>query len=503
MGARSNGSPARILGRYELHGELAAGGMATVHLGRLLGEAGFARTVAIKRLHPQFAKDPEFVAMFVDEARLAARIRHPNVVPTLDVISEDGEIFLVMEYVQGESLSRLLRALAAKKEKMPPHIATTLISGVLHGLHAAHEAKSEKGLPLEIVHRDVSPQNVLVGIDGIAHVLDFGVAKAIGRVQTTREGQLKGKLAYMAPEQLEAGTLTRKSDVYAAAVVLWETLTSKRLFDADNEGAILMKVMESKVLAPSTLAPGLPSGIDEVVLRGLARDPANRWATAREFALALEKCARVAPPSEIGEWMQAIAGEELARRLKKVADIEGGSIRLPVASEMSETAPESSADGVRVGEVPSQASSISVSKSEQSASPIVPLHASWARIVAGGLAGLLVVTVLFAFAGGGRGSRSAATSPPPSTSVAPTTPTATTSAIPTASPTAPATGTSDSSPSSSHADEPKPQTTGWAPADPTRPSTPAAPRPGRSRADCDPPFTRDAQGHKHYKLQCL
>ena len=497
MGASSN-APARILGRYELHGELAAGGMATVHLGRLLGEAGFARTVAIKRLHPQFAKDPDFVAMFVDEARLAARIRHPNVVPTLDVISEDGEIFLVMEYVQGESLSRILRALQAKKERVPPHIATTLISGMLHGLHAAHEAKSEKGVALEIVHRDVSPQNVLVGIDGIAHVLDFGVAKAIGRVQTTREGQLKGKLAYMAPEQLESGALTRKSDVFAAAVVLWETLTLKRLFDADNAGAMLIKVMEAKIVAPSTIVPDLPPGIDEVVLRGLARDPAARWATAREFALALEKCAKVAPPSEIGEWMQAIAGEELAKRLKKVADIERGSMRLAAADEASETTTESSVSGVRIGEIASQVSSISVSKSEKSAPLVVPPRTRWTRIVAGFVAGLLVVTLLFAFAGGSKGSRVAGTTPTANPSPIPT---ATSNPIANPTPIAPATGTVDTPAlPSPPPDEPKPQATGWAP-QPTHPAV--APKPAKSRADCDPPFTRDAQGHKHYKLQCL
>jgi eukaryotic-like serine/threonine-protein kinase len=157
--------------------------MASVHLGRLLGHAGFARTVAIKRLHPQYAEDPEFVAMLLDEARLVARIRHPNVVPTLDVAATDGELFLVMEYVQGESLSALIRTCAARGEPIDPAIATTILVGV---------------------HRDVSPQNVLVGVDGVARVLDFGIAKAAGRVQTTKEGQLKGKVAYMRPSSSTA-----------------------------------------------------------------------------------------------------------------------------------------------------------------------------------------------------------------------------------------------------------------------------------------------------------
>ncbi|HEX3598175.1 MAG TPA: protein kinase, partial [Polyangiaceae bacterium] len=158
----------RVIGRYALFGEIAAGGMATVHFGRLVGPVGFSRTVAIKRLHAQYAKDPEFVAMFLDEARLASRIQHPNVVTTLDVVNMPSEVFLVMEYLQGESLSRLIRNARKLGELVPPGHVVSVIAGMLHGLHAAHEAKSERREPLNIVHRDVSPQNVLVGVDGSA-----------------------------------------------------------------------------------------------------------------------------------------------------------------------------------------------------------------------------------------------------------------------------------------------------------------------------------------------
>src|SRR5450432_1251573 len=216
--SQARAAPPITVGRYAIHAELASGGMASVHFGRLLGPVGFSRTVAIKRLHPQFAKDPEFVSMFLDEARLAARIRHPNVVPTLDVVATQGELFLVMDYVQGESLSRLIRGMRERGQRIPLRMVAGIMCGALHGLHAAHEAKNERGEPLHIVHRDISPQNVLVGTDGVARVLDFGVAKAAGRVQTTREGQLKGKLAYMAPEQI-SGNVTRQTDVYAAAIV--------------------------------------------------------------------------------------------------------------------------------------------------------------------------------------------------------------------------------------------------------------------------------------------
>jgi serine/threonine protein kinase len=181
----------RIIGRYALHGEIAAGGMATVHLGRLVGSGGVSRLVAIKRLHAQFAKDPEFVTMFLDEGRLSVRIHHPNVVSVLDFIATDGELFLVMEYVQGEALSSLVKVLRKREEPIPEKITSSIVVGLLQGLHAAHCATNERGHPLSIVHRDVSPQNVLVSVDGVARVLDFGVAKAAGRLQTTREGHIK------------------------------------------------------------------------------------------------------------------------------------------------------------------------------------------------------------------------------------------------------------------------------------------------------------------------
>ena len=228
-----NASGVRIAGRYVLCDEIAHGGMATVYVGRLVGSAGFARTVAIKRLHAAYARDPDFVSMFVDEARLAARIHHPNVVSTLDVVALEGELFLVMEYIQGESLARLERLASDRGDRIPEAMAASMIAGILHGLHAAHEARDERGEPLGIVHRDVSPQNVLVGVDGVARVLDFGIAKAAGRIQTTRDGQLKGKLAYMSPEQLR-GEVTRTTDVYAAGVVLWEALTGRQLFVGEN-----------------------------------------------------------------------------------------------------------------------------------------------------------------------------------------------------------------------------------------------------------------------------
>ncbi len=271
MVAPSSSGPL-IVGRYALHGEIASGGMATIHVGRLMGPVGFTRTVAIKRLHPSFAKDPEFVAMFMDEARLASRVRHPNVVPILDVVASDGELLLVMEYVAGESLSRLIRLERKRARRVPVEIAVRIVSEVLAGLHAAHEAKTDRGMDLGLVHRDVSPQNALVGEDGISHLIDFGVAKAAGRVQTTREGQLKGKLAYMAPEQIRLGKVDRRTDIYSAGAVLWEVLTGRRLFDGAG-AQVMFEVLTAKVAAPSSLNAETPAELDAIVMKSLDRDP--------------------------------------------------------------------------------------------------------------------------------------------------------------------------------------------------------------------------------------
>jgi eukaryotic-like serine/threonine-protein kinase len=316
----------RNLGRYHLYGELASGGMATVHLGRQVGSGGFSKMVAIKRLHPQFGKMEEFVEMFLAEARLAARIRHPNVVQPLDVLRVDDEVFLVMEYVEGDSLSRLMKGTISRQEKVPLPIAISILSGVLRGLHAAHEAKSDKGEPLELVHRDISPQNVLVGVDGAARVIDFGIAKAADSVQVTREGELKGKLAYMAPEILSGRRGTRRADIYAAGVVLWEVLTAQRLFDADYQSAILNNILHRPVDRPSDFVEGLPPQLDAIVLKGLARDPSDRFATAREMAQAIEEAVPPASLSIVGEWVEVVAAASLAQRGSRIAEIELQSV---------------------------------------------------------------------------------------------------------------------------------------------------------------------------------
>ncbi|HEV3191134.1 MAG TPA: protein kinase [Polyangiaceae bacterium] len=311
---------AQVFGRYALYDEIAAGGMATVHIGRLLGPVGFSRTVAIKRLHPQFAKDPDFVSMFLDEARLAARIRHPNVIGTLDVVALQGELFLVMEYVPGESLARLWRATHESGRTIPLPIVSAILIGVLDGLHAAHEATDDQGQPLGIVHRDVSPHNILVGTDGVSRVLDFGVAKAAGRLQSTHNGQLKGKISYMAPEQVQ-GTVDRTSDVYSASVVLWEALTGKRLFFAETQAKTLANVLYPKVERPSRHSPSISPELDALVLRGLDPNPAGRFRSAREMGRALQKLVPTATAYDVGDWVESTAGRTIATRATRVAMI--------------------------------------------------------------------------------------------------------------------------------------------------------------------------------------
>jgi serine/threonine protein kinase len=321
--------------RYEVYGEIASGGMASVQYGRLIGPRGFARAVAIKRMHPHFAREPDFVSMFVDEARLSARLVHANIIPTLDVVETPGELALVMEYVHGEALSTLLRLAAAEGERVPVRVACALIASVLYGLHAAHETRNDAGHPLHIVHRDVSPQNILVGADGIPRVLDFGIAKAIGHLRLTPSGEIKGKLSYISPEQLEGEGVDRRADIYGASAVLWETLTGRPLFVGSTESAILYGVLHDVIAPPSLLQPACPPPLDAIVLRGLSRDASERFATAREMAICLERDVGLATQSEVSDWLHGLAGRQLAERAEALARMQEGACDAPpLASEL-------------------------------------------------------------------------------------------------------------------------------------------------------------------------
>jgi len=307
--------------------------MATVHLGRLLGAAGFSRTVAIKRLHDGYARDPEFVAMLLDEARLASNIRHPNVVPTLDVASEQDLLLVVMEYIEGDSLAHLIKLTSAAGGRVPIPIAAAIVAQSLHGLHAAHEAKGKNGEPLGIVHRDVSPQNVLVGVDGVARVLDFGIAKAASRATSTEDGQLKGKTAYMAPEQLQHGPVDRRTDIFAASIMLWELLTGRRLFLGDSPAQTMSRIMTEIIESPQRFAPEVPLELALVTMRGLERDPDARFGTAEEMALAIEDALLLPRAKEIGGWVAQVAAATVAARRELVREIERVSAPMQTAAD--------------------------------------------------------------------------------------------------------------------------------------------------------------------------
>ncbi|MBL0198202.1 MAG: serine/threonine protein kinase [Myxococcales bacterium] len=309
------------LGRYTLCGEIAAGGMAAVYFARMEGTGGFAKSVAVKRLHPQFASDPDFRTMILDEARLAARIRHPNVVSPIDVMELEDEVLLAMEYVHGQALARLIRVSDQQGETIPLAICASVMVGMLHGLHAAHEAKDDRGRPLNIVHRDISPHNVIVGADGVTRVIDFGIAKAKTSSEATQAGMVKGKVPYLAPEQLHGLQATVETDIYAASLVFWEALVGQRLFDADYDHEIVGLILRGKVDPPSAHVP-CPPEVDAIVLRGLAREPSQRFRTAREMALAIEQVVQLANPSVVGGWVERLAEKDLAKRAAKLARLE-------------------------------------------------------------------------------------------------------------------------------------------------------------------------------------
>jgi serine/threonine-protein kinase len=308
----SSWSSGQRVGGYVIHGELAVGGMAVVHLGAAAGEAA-PRWVAVKRLHPHLAADPEIAAMFLEEGRLAARVRHPNVVATIEVLAQGQEVLLVMELCRGA-------ALAAATPPVPPPLAARILIDTLRGLDAAHEARGDRGEPLEIVHRDVTPHNLLVGVDGVTRVADFGIALAEGRIPATAPGRTKGTLAYMSPEQLRGQRATRRSDLYGASVVLWEALTGRRLFPGASSSEVFGKVLEGVVRPPSAHAPVSPA-LDALVLRGLSRDPGHRFATAHEMADTLEHVLPPAPPGDVARWLAVAAGEAIAAQARDIEDL--------------------------------------------------------------------------------------------------------------------------------------------------------------------------------------
>jgi eukaryotic-like serine/threonine-protein kinase len=318
----------RSLGRYEIVGFLASGGMAEVFLARVRGPSGFERPVVLKRMLPHLTRQASFVNMFLDEARILARVRHPSVVQVQELTNEGGELFMVMEYLEGETLAGLSRRLIARGEALDPAIAAHVIAEACAGLHAAHELRSDDGLSLGVVHRDVSPQNLFVTFAGSVKILDFGIAKAQDRVTRTETGDLKGKLDYMSPEQCMSKDVDRRSDVFSLGVVLYELLTLRRLYKRPTPLATLKAITEEPVVPPSRLASSCPKALDSICLRALARDPGERYATAadmrRDLLVAMRATADEGLPEEhLAQTMLRIFAdrkqekEEMLRRVRE------------------------------------------------------------------------------------------------------------------------------------------------------------------------------------------
>jgi serine/threonine-protein kinase len=343
------------LGRYRLLFRIAAGGMAEVYVGAQRGERGFRKLVAIKRMLPHLGTDEHFVQMFLDEARIAADIASPYVVPTLDLgVDENDAPFLVMELVVGLSLAQLLRSVFARGERVPAPIALELLAQAADGLHDAHEARSATGVPLGIVHRDISPQNVLVGVDGRARITDFGVARALNRLTRTNTGELKGKFAYFSPEQASAGDIDARADVFALGVVAWETFAGERLFATDNPLTTLEAVRGKAI--PRLDAPpwGCSKAVANAVADALERDLSKRFSTATEFSRALRAAMGGARTdrAEIEAWLQKVEGARLdALRQKIEAAIAGFEQELtPSASASGRSSRPSNVEAALQGE---------------------------------------------------------------------------------------------------------------------------------------------------------
>ncbi len=474
--------PERI-GRYEVMGELAAGGMAVVYLARLPGVGGFQRVFALKCLHPHLARETEFVDMFLDEARLAASVRSAHVVPILEVgIAEAGEHFVVMEYVEGASLASLVASACELEGRVPTSVALRVALDALAGLHAAHEARDEAGAPLGIVHRDVSPQNILVGVDGVARLTDFGIARAESRLSTTRDGTFKGKLSYMAPEQASGGEVDRRADVFAAAVIAWELLANRRLFKGTNDLHTVHLLLYDRIPRLGDFHPGVPPALDEALARALDRDPQARFASAAELAEALERAAAgwatPAAARDLAAFVEATAARSLARQreILRARSATGTAQRTALVTAQVLAAPAGpSAASVAATQRVARRPAPEVALSTAEVEAFVPPSRLLPRLVVLGLGAGLAALAVFGYQALSAGPPGAAGGPPerPSSSARFVTPDELSTVTPAAppSPEAPPAASADALPGASASAE------AGRPAKPPRPSAPPPERP--------------------------
>jgi len=336
--------PGQTIGRYEFLVPIAKGGMAAVWAARLKGTRGFSKTVAIKTMLPSLSDDPSFEQMFLDEAQIAAQIHHPNVVEIMDLGEETDVLYIVMEYIDGESVATLMRNASKRKEPIGLPVGVQLAVDACNGLHAAHELKNVDGNTVGLVHRDISPQNILVTYDGMVKLVDFGVAKAAGRMSSeTTAGQIKGKAPYMSPEQAMGGRVDRRTDIFAMGIVLYQLTTGKHPFRGENDLSTLHNILHRTVPSPKFVDPKFPRPLEAVIMKALSREQDKRFQTAQEMADALT---RVFPPtvrrvtaSDVSKFVGSLMGDagekrrEALREAIRQADSRGSStneIHIPV-----------------------------------------------------------------------------------------------------------------------------------------------------------------------------
>ncbi len=319
------------IGKYVVRRKLAEGGMAEIYLAAALGPEGFEKDVVIKRVRPGLAGDPDFVRMFIAEARVASRLNHANLVHIFDFDKHQDTYYLAMEYVRGHSLWELRRRCQERGVALPPILVAQIGMEVARGLAYAHRL-TENGQSLELVHRDVTPHNVLLSFDGAVKLTDFGIAKAGGRA--TGSGMLKGKFAYMSPEQARGDLVDARTDVFALGVTLWELLTGARLFEGDGDVAVLRAVQERLIVPPARLNPAVAAPLDAAVMRALERDRDRRWATAHELERALAEVllggARSLEDTDVGAFLRRMFPEEAG-----VAEPVNVSPSIPVSLSLS------------------------------------------------------------------------------------------------------------------------------------------------------------------------
>jgi serine/threonine-protein kinase len=316
-------SPGLVLGRYELLLPIASGGMATVWAARQRGTRGFNKTVAIKTMLPALSDDPQFEQMFLNEASLAARIHHPNVAEILDLGEQEDILFIVMEWVDGAALSVIQKIALRNESPIPTRISLRIVQQASAALHAAHELRDENDTPLDLVHRDVSPQNILCTYDGLVKLVDFGVAKAVARAGgLTTAGQLKGKIPYMSPEQARGGVVDRRTDIFALGIVLYKLTTGLHPFTGEDDAATLRNIIARPLTPPCTKNPSLAPEVEQIIVRCLEKEAAKRYPTMAELGAALERVLAATPSDQddLGSFVRTTLGDLGSKRRAEIRD---------------------------------------------------------------------------------------------------------------------------------------------------------------------------------------